>query len=184
MNLAARRLLAFAVDYAVIVCYIVVLGGVSLLVLASPAGREYQSLWAGAWTAELIGFGMLTAPVVLYFALLEGSAAGATLGKRTLRLRVRRVGGSRLTLPRSLLRSAIKFLPWELAHFVIWQYVYGARTGVVPSWAPVALVAVYGAVAVYLVSLFIGGDHRTIYDRAAGSVVTAQPRAQSLPAIP
>jgi uncharacterized RDD family membrane protein YckC len=167
-----RRLLAFALDYLVIAAYLLVLLGVSLAILASSARSAYLTVWSNAWSAELAGLILLTAPVVLYFAVLESSPAGATLGKRVLHLRVVKADGSRLDFGRSLLRSAIKLLPWELAHFTIWHYVFGsAGHASPPAWAAVALAVVYLLVAAFLVTLFVGREHRTIYDRIAGSRV-------------
>jgi hypothetical protein len=69
-------------------------------------------------------------------------------------------------------RSSAKFLPWELAHFTIWHYVYGAAGHASPpGWTAFTLAAVYVLAALYLLSLFIGRTHRTIYDRLSGSRV-------------
>ena len=172
MNQPIRRLLAFAADYLVISGYLVILAAGSLLVAATPISAGYLAIWSGAWSAELAGFLLLTMPVVLYFAIFESSRAGATLGKRLLNLRVHGLDGGPLSLPRSFLRSAIKFLPWEMAHFTIWHYVYGAAgRGHPPGWGAITLTIVYFLVAVFLLSLFIGA-HRTLYDRAAGSIVS------------
>ena len=118
------RLLAFGLDYVVIVGYLVVLTGVSIGALASGLRAAYSAAWSTAWSAELMGFFLLTLPVVLYFAILESTTGGATLGKRALRLRVSPLDRTQLSFGRSLLRSALKFLPWELAHLTIWHYVY------------------------------------------------------------
>ena len=167
-----RRLLAFVLDYFVIAAYLIILAAASLLILATPLRPSFESIWGNAWSAELAGFFLLTSPVILYFALFESSARGATLGKRALHLRVVQLDGSRLGLGRSLLRSAVKFLPWEMAHFTIWHYVYGsARHANPPSWTTVTLTAVYLLALAYIVTLVIGRTHRTIYDRIAGSRV-------------
>jgi uncharacterized RDD family membrane protein YckC len=172
VNLVIRRLLAFGLDYLVIIGYLVVLAGVSLAMLASGLRTAYSAAWATVWSAESMGFLMLTLPVVLYFAILESSGASATLGKRALRLRVRGLDGNRLDPWRSLLRSAVKFLPWELAHFTIWHYVYATTAHAQPPpWTTIAIVAVYGLVGVYMTTLVVGRSHRTIYDRLAGSRV-------------
>jgi uncharacterized RDD family membrane protein YckC len=172
MNLVIRRLLAFGLDYLVIVGYLVVLAAVSVGILASGLRGAYSAAWATAWSAELMGFLTLTLPVLLYFAILESSTAGATLGKRALRLRVRGHDGMQLGPARSLLRSAVKFLPWELAHFTIWHYVYATTAHAQPpAWTMIALVFAYVLVAVFLATLVVGRFHRTIYDRVAGSSV-------------
>lgn len=172
MNLVIRRLLAFGLDYLVIFGYLVVLAGVSIGVLSSGLRGAYSAAWSTAWSAELMGFLLLTLPVVLYFAILESTTAGATLGKRVLRLGVRALDGTQFRFHRSLLRSAVKFLPWELAHFTIWHYVYATTARAQPAaWTMISLGFVYMLVAAYLITLAAGRSHRTIYDRLAGSSV-------------
>jgi uncharacterized RDD family membrane protein YckC len=174
MNAPSRRLLAFALDYVLIAIYLAVLALGSLVVLATPLRGAYAAVWANAWSAELAGFFLLTAPVIVYFALSESSREGATLGKQIAHLRVLGVDGRRLRVGSAFLRSAIKFLPWELAHFTIWHYVYrSGRNAAPPGWTTITLTAVYLIVAAYLVSLLVGKTHRTVYDRLAGSIVTA-----------
>lgn len=80
--------------------------------------------------------------------------------------------GKRLGLPRSLLRSLLKFLPWELTHACLWR---------IPGWplAPrafppiivVGLVLVWVIVGVYVLSFFISKTHQTLYDLLAGTYV-------------
>ena len=171
MNLVIRRLAAFGLDYLVIFGYLVVLAGLSVGMLASGLRSAYSVAWATAWSAEVMGFLMLTLPVVLYFAILESSTAGATLGKRVLGLQVRSPYGKPLSRGRSLLRSAAKFLPWELAHFTIWHLVSATTAHMQPPvWTTISLGFVYVLVVVYLVTLVVG-SHRTIYDRIANSLV-------------
>jgi hypothetical protein len=89
-----------------------------------------------------------------------------------MRIRVRGLDGKRLRPWRSLLRSAVKFLPWELAHFTIWHYVYATTAHAQPPpWTTISLAFVYVLVAAYLISLVMGETHRTLYDRVAGSRV-------------
>ena len=175
MNLVVRRLLAFGVDYALISVYLLVLVVASLAVLGSGARDAYLQVWSTSWSAEAAGFLLLTMPVVLYFAILESSPARSTLGKRALRLQVVAIAGGSLSLGRSILRSSLKFAPWELAHFTIWHVVYGGGGGnTPPSWSYLTLGAVYFFVGIYLLTLFIGPSHRTIYDRIAGASVVRQ----------
>jgi uncharacterized RDD family membrane protein YckC len=172
MKLVIRRLLAFGLDYLVIVGYLVVLAVVSLAIMASGLRGAFSAAWATAWSAEAMGFLMLTLPVVVYFAILESSKSGATLGKHALRLRVRGLAGQRLNPWRSLLRSGVKFLPWEMAHFTIWHFVYATNAHAQPPpWTTISLTGVYALVAANLVTLVVGKTHRTIYDRVAGSIV-------------
>jgi uncharacterized RDD family membrane protein YckC len=66
---------------------------------------------------ELYTILTISIPVWLYFAILESSPWRATIGKRILGLQV--VDSSSQTqirFPRSLLRTIVKLLPWELVH--------------------------------------------------------------------
>jgi uncharacterized RDD family membrane protein YckC len=167
-------LIAFGLDYVLIAAYLVVLAGTSLVVLASSLGKAYTAAWSTPWSGELAGFLLLTMPVILYFAILESTPTGATLGKRALGLRVLNLNGGPLEFGHALLRSAVKFLPWELSHFTVWQLFYGTSKHVtLPIWAGATIGVVYLLVAAYLMTLFVGRSHRTIYDRIAGSRVTS-----------
>jgi uncharacterized RDD family membrane protein YckC len=166
-----KRILAFALDYLLISAYLLVLAALSVLILSTPLAAGFRALWANAVGAEVSGFFLLTLPVVLYFAVFESSSRQATWGKRVLGLRVVDQSGERLSLARSLLRSAIKFFPWELAHFTIWHFVFAASPRASPpAWTMVVLTFVYVLAGAYLLFLFIG-EHRTPYDRMAGSYV-------------
>lgn len=66
---------------------------------------------------ELYTLMTISLPVWLYFALCEQSAAQATVGKRFMKLRVAdAMSRRRISFPRSLLRTIVKLLPWEIAH--------------------------------------------------------------------
>jgi uncharacterized RDD family membrane protein YckC len=121
-----------------------------------------------------IAFLSLTLPVVLYFAIAESSRWQATFGKRALGLRVQTVTGARVGLGRSLARSAIKFLPWEIAHTAIW-HVPGKPFVSMP--APINFlgyaVALAGA-GIFAAAVFRGRG-RTPYDLFAGTMVVEVP---------
>ena len=59
----------------------------------------------------------ISLPIWLYFMLTEQSAWQATLGKRVLKLKVVKDHSvERIGMMQSLMRTAIKLLPWEIAH--------------------------------------------------------------------
>lgn len=64
---------------------------------------------------------MITLPISLYFILCECSKWQVTLGKRKMGICVVDAFGHRISIGRSALRTAVKFLPWEIAHFGIWR---------------------------------------------------------------
>lgn len=176
-----RRLVAFGVDYLVIAVYIVALWLISTGVAALglvPAGA-----FADPVRGQLIGFGLLTLPVVLYFALWEGSSRGATPGKRAAGLRVVAAGGAQLPWGRSLLRSALKFVPWELAHACLWRIPgWPGPAEAIPTGVALGLGVVWLLVASYLLMPIVSRSRQTPYDRVAGTSVVRLPRASPSPA--
>jgi len=158
-----RRVLAFAVDWLVVVMWAGALFGAVMVASDFAPPRP-----TGAWTAQAIGFLSMTLPVTLYFALCESSPMQATLGKRALGLRVERESGGRLSVGGALLRNAAKFAPWEFGHTVAQQAAYSAEAGFpVWVWIPAA-VAAAGPVW-WVVTLLTSG--RTPYDRWSGARV-------------
>jgi uncharacterized RDD family membrane protein YckC len=172
----ARRLAAFLVDYGAIAAYIALLAGISIATSSwrGPALEGPGPTTLDRLRAQALGFLTLTLPVVSYFALMESSNRGATLGKRALRLRVVGTDDRRISVARSFFRSALKFAPWELAHTALWQIPgrpFRDPPGVA-NWA--GLVAAAVLALVWVGSLFVG-RWRTPYDRAAGTRVVAAP---------
>lgn len=165
-----RRLLAFALDYLVISAYIVVLTLVTQA--AALAGVSIAGLFANPIRADLFAFLLLILPVMLYFALSESSPRQATWGKGRMRLCVSNVTGQRLTFPRALLRSALKFLPWQIAHTSLFQIPgWPMNVSTVPTGSVIGFTLVWVLIFVYLGFLRFHPAYRTPYDFASGSVV-------------
>ncbi|MBB6735290.1 RDD family protein [Cohnella zeiphila] len=160
-----RRLAAFLWDYALISGYLVCLVGLSYA--AKPL---LVPLFAGSpLKAEAVGFAFITLPVFLYFAICEASRAHASWGKRKTGIQVAGSDGGPIGLGRSLGRSALKFAPWELAHFTVWHLT---RPSAVPDAVVNGLlIVVYILVFAYLLSPLWSRKRQTIYDRIAGTVV-------------
>jgi uncharacterized RDD family membrane protein YckC len=156
-TIAVRRSLAFALDWLVVVLWGGMLfGGVMIAANGNPPRPE------NPWAAQAIGLLTMTVPVTLYFALCESSAWRASLGKRALGLVVSRETGERLPLRSSLLRNAVKFVPWECGHTLAQQAAFSDEGGF-PAWVwGPAAVALVGPVW-WLVAMFVTG--RTPYDR-------------------
>jgi uncharacterized RDD family membrane protein YckC len=166
-----RRIAAWMLDYLLIAAYLVLLAAASLGLLASPGGSSFAAAMRQPIPAELIEILTLTGPVVLYFALMEASPWQATLGKRAFGILVVGPLGTRLTVGRALVREGVRFLPWELSHALIWRAVLSPQRNSPTTLEAVGFAVVYMLVFAYLVSLFVGAQHRTIYDRIAGSRV-------------
>ncbi len=113
------RVLAFALDYIQIAAYATVLAAVTFVAAASPLQRTLAVLLATPASRDAVAFVTVVLPVILYFALQEGSARQATWGKRKLGLRVTGLDGGQLSLGRALVRSGAKFLPWQIPHLPV-----------------------------------------------------------------
>ena len=164
-ELAIRRLLAFFVDWLVIAAWGGALFGAVVLINAGIPSRP-----SSPWLSQAIGFVAMTLPVLLYFALTESASAQATLGKRALHLHVVRSDGEQLQLSTSLLRSAVKFAPWELGHTVANQAVYAGASGV-PDWVYLPMALSLALPAWWAVSMFRGGA--TPYDALTSTKVVS-----------
>lgn len=176
-----RRIAAWCLDYLVIAAYLVMLTALSLGLNATPLRSGFNSAMSNAVTAELLGFVFLTAPVVMYFAILEASSWQATLGKRAVGVVVVGASRGRLALGRALAREGLRFLPWELSHALLWRVALAPDKNSVSGWVTWGFVVVYLLVLAYLVTLFVGSQHRTLYDRVAGSYVLRGTSPLNLP---
>ena len=165
-----RRLSAFGVDYLLIVAYGAAIGLVSGV--AARRGVPVERGFEDPVTAQAVAFLALTLPVGLYFAICEASAWQGTIGKRMAGLRVVNATGRRLSVPRSLVRTGLKLVPWELSHTLLWR-IEGWPT---PTAQPglgvwVGFGIVWIIVLANFLLIFRKPARRTVYDRIAGSLV-------------
>lgn len=164
------RAAATALDFLIIAAYAAVLAIVSTILIWTTSVEQYL---ASAFSRDLLAFVTLILPVVLYFSLQESSSRQATLGKQKAGLKVIGTNGERLSLGRALLRSGLKFLPWQIAHTTVIQIWSGNNPAILFAVSILAQVLVI----IYLLSLWVGRQHRTPYDWLAGSAVVRVDRA-------
>ena len=111
-----RRTIAYLAD-------IVLLAGVlfpaHFLLKDVAFGGETQAWQHDGPTLYLFVIATFSAPVWLYFTLLESGARGATVGKRLLGLHVTTPTGAPIGRGRAFLRTLVKLVPWELTHVAI-----------------------------------------------------------------
>jgi uncharacterized RDD family membrane protein YckC len=167
-----RRIAALLIDYALILGWIAVVAGVSALLAAAAGGYANWLAW-GTTVAELLGFVVLVLPVGVYLFLCERSSRQATVGKRALRMRVVAVDGSRPSARRILVRTVVKLLPWEIAHFFVWHAVAVVSTGATefPGWLLAGLIVADVLPVVYVLVVAFQRDRRGPHDLAAGTRV-------------
>ncbi len=105
----AKRVKAFLIDYLVISMYLVILLGINLLI--NPSVFE-GGLQASQLQTHLIAFVSSVLPVILVFSLLEARYK-KTMGAHVMKITIQYADNP---YRRSLLRNALKFLPWQLGH--------------------------------------------------------------------
>jgi uncharacterized RDD family membrane protein YckC len=166
------RFLAFLLDYLAISAYLVLLVVMGVLIRSSSFGDAFSALFANPVSAEATAFVLLVLPVILYFALSESSAWQASPGKHKMGLRVTDEHGVPLTLLWSLVRSALKFIPWELTHLCLWNIPgWPLNATTVPPLIVAGLVLVWVIAAAFAISLLVSKTRQTLYDRIAGAYV-------------
>ena len=165
---ALRRILAYLIDYALILLYISCLTLVSVSLIQSnlsPSAELPDKLRGHA-----IGFVTLTFPVWAYFTMLEAFGKNATFGKMLFGIFVRNEGNGPPGFRAIALRNLIKFLPWELAHAAIW-YVNGRPfLDEMPALNLAICISAILIALAYVVMLFLGNG-QTLYDRLSHTVV-------------
>ncbi len=166
------RIKAFMFDYLVILGYLVALAVASLLLTLGPFGSDWSGLLSTPLRKDLLAFLATVLPVATYFTWNEGSAAGATWGKRRVGLKVVDLDGQPLGKRRALVRSVVKFVPWQMAHTALFNIPgFPMATGNPPNWTVWLLGGMWVVVAAYLVGLTPLSGGRTIYDRLSASQV-------------
>ncbi|RWZ54519.1 RDD family protein [Halobacillus fulvus] len=160
------RIYAFFIDYIIIALYgVLVVGSISYLF--RPA---VLPLFTGSpVTAQWTGFLLITLPVTLYFLFAECSKWQGTIGKRKLGIRVADRAGNRIEIGRSFIRTGIKFLPWEVAHFSIWRLQLPNDYS--ESTLLILLIGVNVMILLYLVTPFMNKKKKNLYDGVAGTMV-------------
>jgi uncharacterized RDD family membrane protein YckC len=174
---AGRRLAAFGLDYLVVLAYLIILGCISLALTYGVTNEAWRGFVSQPSRLELATFCTTVLPVGAYFALMESSQSGATLGKRRMQLKVERLGGGRLSLGRASLRSAVKLLPWHLAHTGLLHIPgWPVDPQSPPWWVTAVLGLVWVLVGFYIIALAVRPDRRAPYDWIAGSRVVSAGR--------
>lgn len=155
-----QRLVELLIDYLVIVGYLAALGAVALAVYFLVLGRLPA---ASPLQTHVVSFFTSVVPVVVGFSLFD-YRAGGTPGKRVAKLSVRFKSRDSW---RSLVRNAVKFLPWQLAHLGVVAGITG-EFGPVPIALTTASMLVAGAL---VAMMLLRKDRRHLGDLLAGTQV-------------
>jgi uncharacterized RDD family membrane protein YckC len=155
----AKRLVAFLIDYLLIITYALLLFG---LVVSIYGFDNLQNTQLNAVQQYFTGFFTLTMPVFCYAYFMESGRYKATLGKQCMKIHIASPLGNRAILVRNIL----KFLPWEVAHIGIYSLRFYINKGAeTPVWVWMLLVLPQVVVVVYFVSLFYYRGFYSLYDK-------------------
>ncbi|MEP6479097.1 MAG: RDD family protein [Rhodoglobus sp.] len=179
------RILALLIDYGLILAWMVVLALVAFGGYLAT-GSLFDWLTLGVLGAELLGFVLLVVPVGVYLYLAEISARQATVGKRVMLLRVVRASDlGRSSHARILVRTVIKLLPWEFAHFFVWHVFAVVLAGRrdFPAWVMVGIVIANVLPLVYLGVVAFQRDRRGPHDLVAGTRVVSDRAIETAPVV-
>lgn len=166
-----RRIAALLVDYALILGWMAVVAAISAGIAVASGGYANWLAW-GTGVAQLLGFVVLVLPVGIYLFVCEASPWQATVGKRALRMRVVARDGSRAPAWRILVRTVVKLIPWEVAHFFVWHTVATAASGAdFPAWLIAGLVVADLLPVVYVLVVLLEPERRGPHDLVAGTRV-------------
>jgi uncharacterized RDD family membrane protein YckC len=164
----SARIIAFVWDYIILAVYLMVFFAISLGVNA-VFPDALAPLFSSALSSQAVGFLLVTLPITLYFALCESSPWQATWGKRRRGLAVIGTGSKRIRFPHALARTVLKFIPWELSHFLIWQANFAGSDP--PGWITAGFVLVWLLVIANAIRVWRSGTGQSFYDWMTGTYV-------------
>ena len=164
-----KRASALLIDYCIILGYMGILAGL-MFVLYLTTGNLPDWLTYSVTVAEILGFIVLVLPVGMYLYLSESSTHRATIGKRSLHLIViSNKPNTKLTRSQIAIRTIIKLLPWELAHFFVWHIVAATANGQnsFPLWLEVGLISCIIIPIIYVLMVAFQSKGRGPHDLIA-----------------
>ena len=162
-----QRVKAFLFDYSIILGYLIAITVLGLLLRQFTSGFEW--LFADRVRAQGTVILILTMPVSLFFALGDASLKQGTWGKRRVGLKVKDKNGDRIGLGRSLLRTGLKFIPWELSHTVLWEIAFS--NGASSVLINYGYAFVYLLIGLNITSVLLTKTNQSLYDLLAGTYV-------------
>ena len=159
-----KRILAYLIDYMVILLYASILFLISYvvhLILDIPLKNQNPLI------GNIISFTTLTIPVFLYFYFFEISYKQGTIGKVKLKLKI--INNTKKNI---FIRVLFKILPWEIAHIgVHWSIYYTTNNQEIPMWNWFINIFPQVLVLSYFISIMITKGKSSIYDNVANTEV-------------
>ncbi|WP_338472868.1 RDD family protein [Niallia sp. XMNu-256] len=156
------RFKAFIIDYILILVYLTGLFVISVFLFPS-----IQRFFTGSLiVAQFTGFLLVTFPVSLYFIISDSYVGEQSFGKRKANIRVVGTNGEPLSMVHLTFRTILKFLPWELSHFLVYRLIYIGDGGV-PFSHYLLGVLIYGLIFTYILTAIFTKKKQSFYDIVA-----------------
>lgn len=160
------RFKAFILDYVLIFIYLTCLFIFSVFFF--PTMQKFFTGSPGV--AQFTGFLLVTFPVSLYFIISDSKIGEQSFGKRKAGIRVVGSNGEALSMLRLCFRTLLKFLPWELSHFLVYRLVY-VGDGEVPFIYYLLGGLIYALIFGYILTAIFTKKKQSLYDIVAKTYV-------------
>jgi uncharacterized RDD family membrane protein YckC len=164
-SIVARALASRMLDYGVIFGASAGIQTLTAATLGVPSVDWFvdRSWLLSIWTATT-----MSVPMWTYNTALVAGPRQATLGHRALGVSVVTLDGQPVSAGRSLLRSAVMLMGWELAHVAMFVPRNFATEDAAP-WQYVGLVAATAYLMADIVTVVATGGRRSIADLVVGT---------------
>lgn len=160
------RLKAFLIDYIFILGYLIVVVVIGLLL----PGFMTELFNGSLVIAQMFSFLMVTLPVSGYFILTDSVIGQGSVGKRIMKIQVVNRYGDPLTVPHATIRTFLKFLPWEMSHFMAYR-----MANLEANFVPIPYYFLGGFLYVfifaYILTTIFSKKKQSLYDLFVGSFV-------------
>lgn len=156
------RFKAFMIDYIFILIYLFGVFIFSVFLFPSIQGFFTGSLIV----AQFTGFLLVTFPVSLYFIICDSNIGKQSFGKRKAGIRVVGTNREALSMLHVTFRTILKFLPWELSHFLVYRLIY-IGDGKVPISLSLLGGLIYALMFAYILTAIFTKKKQSLYDKLA-----------------
>lgn len=156
------RFKAFMLDYVLIFAYLIVLVIMNLFLFPSLQSFFSESLVE----AQLTGFLMVTLPISLYFIISDSRILGQSFGKRIMGIKVVNEKEEILPIVHSIWRTILKFLPWELSHYLTYRLIFLGEAEVPFNYYVIGGF-IYVLMFAYILTSIFSKEKKSLYDMLA-----------------
>ncbi|NBC29707.1 MAG: hypothetical protein GVY29_06920 [Spirochaetes bacterium] len=164
-NIVGRALASRMLDYGLVFG---ASAGVQALTEATLGVPSVDWFVDRSWLLSAWAVTTMSAPMWTYNTLLVSGPRQATLGHRASGVSVVTLDGHPVSAGRSLLRSAVMFVGWELAHVSMFV-PRNLATDDPADWQYVGLVAANAYLVAEIVTIIATGGRRSIADLVVGT---------------